>query len=537
MAIILNRRSFFRQSSALLAAAEAGLLLRTASAADPDYVVAETSSGKVRGLTIDGVKVFRGIPYGDTTAGKNRFMPPVPLKWTGVRDALEYGHTAPQINANAPRADAPAQGEDCLVLNIFTPELGGAAKRPVMFWIHGGGFKQGSGSNPGNSGVNLAHNHDVVLVSINHRLNVLGSTYLGEVAGAAFAPSGAVGMMDIVASLKWVRENIERFGGDPNLLTIFGHSGGGRKVATLMAMPSAKGRFAHAIVQSGAVLRLTEERDAIEETNLLLSELGIERSRARELQNVPIDKLLAANVAALKKVTLKEAGESENSPVVDGKVIPRHPWDPAGPALSANIPLMIGWARTEETAFDKPTPEKMALDEAGLRERVAKRLNVDDPGPIIRAFRETFPNQTPWDLYILIASNHPRAVNTQELGKRKVLQAAAPCWMYRVDWETPENGGHMRSPHGVELPFVFNNVKTAGALISKMPTAYALEDKMSTTWVAFARTGNPNNPKIPKWPVYSVEKRETMVFNDKCEVVNDPQKAARLAMEKLLKLS
>ena len=536
MAIILSRRSFFRQSSVLLAAAQADSMLRAAWAADPDYVVAETSYGKVRGVTVNGVKVFKGIPYGDTTAGKNRFMPPVkPVKWTGVRDALEYGHTAPQVDPVQP--GAPEHGEDCLVLNVFTPELRAGSKRPVMLWIHGGGFKHGSGSSRGNDGVNLAHNHDMVLVSINHRLNLFGATYLGEVAGPAFATSGSVGMLDIVASLQWVRENIERFGGDPNLVTIFGHSGGGRKVATLTAMPSAKGLYHRAIVQSGAVLRLTEQRDAIEETNLLLKEFGLQRNQARELQNVPVEKLLAANVEVLKKIKLPEAGESENTPVVDGKAIPTHPWDPVGPALSANIPLMIGWARTEETAFDLPTPEKMALTEEGMRERVKTRLNVDDPEPIIRAFRETFPNQTPWDLYILIASNHPRAANTQELGKRKVLQAAASCWMYRVDWETPERGGHMRSPHGVEIPFVFNNVKTAGALISQMPTAYALEDKMSTTWVTFARTGNPNNSKIPNWPVYSVEKRETMIFNDKCELVNDPQKPARLAMEKVLKLS
>lgn len=536
MAIGFNRRSFFRRGSALLAAAQADSMLRRGWAADPEYVIAETADGKVRGLAVNGVNVFKGIPYGDTTAGKNRFMPPVkPPKWTGVRDALQYGHTAPQTDAVQP--GAPEHGEDCLVLNVFTPELKAGSKRPVMFWIHGGGFKHGSGSSKNNDGVNLAHYHDVVLVSINHRLNVFGATDLAEAAGPQFATSGTVGMQDIVASLRWVRENIDRFGGDPNLVTIFGHSGGGRKVAVLMGMPSAQGLYHRAIIQSGAVLRLTEQRDAIEETNLLLRELGIPRNQARELQNVPMEKLLAANTAVLAKIKLPEAGESENTPVVDGKVIPKHPWDPTGPAMSANIPLMIGWARTEETAFDLPTPEKMALDEAGLRQRVKTRLGVADPEPIIAAFKQTFPNETPWDLYILIASNHPRGANTQELGKRKVLQGGAPCWMYRVDWETPERGGHMRSPHGVEIPFVFNNVKTAGALISKMPEAYALEDKMSTTWATFARAGNPNNSKIPNWPAYSVEKRETMVFNNEIKLMNDPQKPARLAMEKVLKLS
>jgi len=533
----LNRRSFFRQSSALIAAAQMDSLFHSAWAADPEYVVAETASGKVRGVTINGVKVFKGIPYGDTTAGKNRFMPPTRMpKWTGVRDALEFGHTAPQQTNDVPRPGTPAEGEDCLVLNVFTPELRGGSKRPVLVWLHGGGFVSGSGSEPGYDGTNLAHNHDVVLVSINHRLNVLGATYLGEVAGAEFAPSGAVGVMDIVGSLSWVRENIERFGGDPNLVTIFGQSGGGRKVATLMGMPSAKGLFHRAIIESGAVLRLTERKDAIEETHLLLGELGLERSQARELQSVPLSKLLAANAEVQKKIKLKEPGEGANSPMVDGKVIPGHPWDPAGPVFSADIPLMIGWARTEETFFDRPTPQKMALDEAGMRDRVATRLGLD-PDPVIAAFRQTFPNTTPWDLYILIATSHPRAAYTQELGRRKVLQVAAPAWMYRFDWETPEGGGHLRSPHTIEIPFAFNNIKTAGPLISKMPQAYALEEKASVTWTTFARTGNPNNPKIPNWPVYSVAKRETLLFDNECRVVNDPQQAARIEMEKVLKLA
>ena len=538
MAIILNRRSFIQQSSAaLLATTQAGFLLRTAWAADPDYVVAETSAGKVRGVTVNGVKVFKGIPYGGTTAGKNRFMPPTKSeKWTGVRDALQYGHTTPQISANPPRPGAPEQGEDCLVLNVFTPALGGAGKRPVMVWLHGGGFASGSGSGQGYDGVNHAHNHDVVLVSINHRLNVLGATYLGEAAGPEFAASGAVGIMDIVAALQWVRENIERFGGDPNRVMIFGQSGGGRKVATLMAMPSAKGLFHRAVIESGAVLRLVAREDAIEQTNLLLRELGLDRSRARELQNLPFEQLLAANTEVLKKFKLKEPGAVANSPMVDGKVIPAHPWDPNGPALSASVPLIIGWNRTEETDFDAPTPEKMALDEAGLRERTAKRLEAD-PEPIIAAFRKTFPDASPWDLYILIASNHPRGAYAQELAKRKALQAAAPVWVYRFDWETPERGGHRRSPHGVEIAFAFNNIKTAGPLISKMPEAYALEEKVSATWATFARAGNPNNPKIPNWPAYSPAQRETMLFNNECRVVNDPQQPARIAMEKLLKLA
>jgi para-nitrobenzyl esterase len=537
MGAVLNRRSFFKQTSVLFAASQAGLLARAGMAADADNVIAETSAGKVRGVAVEEIKVFKGIPYGGTTAGKNRFMPPTkPVKWIGVRDALEYGHTAPQTTNGPSRPGTPEQGEDCLVLNVFTPELGGRSKRPVMVWLHGGGFSTGSGSGAVYNGVNLAHKNNVVVVSINHRLNVLGSTYLGEVAGPEFALSGAIGMLDIVAALRWVRDNIGRFGGDPNLVTIFGQSGGGRKVATLMCMPGAKGLFHRAIIESGAVLRLTTQEDAIRQTDLLLRELGLEPRQARELQNISIEKLLAADAEVQKKIKLREPGMVADSPMVDGKALPSHPWDPAGPALSANIPLLIGWARTEETAYDRPTPEKLALDEAGLRDRASKRLEVD-PGPVIDAFRKSYPDVSPWDLYILIATDHPRAAYTRELAKRKVVQTGAPAYVYRFDWETPEGGGHMRSPHAVEIPFVFDNIKIAGQLISQMPEAYTLAEKISASWAAFARAGNPNTPKLPKWPAYSVARRDTMLFNNDIRVEQDPEQPARLAMERVLKLS
>jgi para-nitrobenzyl esterase len=540
MTPISSRRAFVTRASLAAAGAYLAPWTRIAAVAAFEDAIAETSSGKVRGVVIETVNVFKGIPYGAPTSGKNRFMPPVKAAaWSGTRDALAYGPTAPQMsdNSGTTAAGSPAlQNEDCLVLNVFTPALKDGRKRPVMVWLHGGGFSSGSGSGRILDGTSLAGTHDAVVVTLNHRLNVFGYTYLGDAMGSDFAPSSSVGLLDIVAALEWVRDNIAAFGGDPNLVTIFGQSGGGRKVATLMSMPGARGLFHRAIIESGAVLRLTTHEDAVKRTDLLLGELGLKAGQVRELQSVPIQRLLEADAAVQQRVAPREPGMTANTPMVDGTVIPAHPWDPKGPALSADIPLLIGYAHTEETLYDRPTPDKLALDEAGLRERASKRLGVD-PTRAIDAFRKTNPHASAWDLWILIATDHPRGTYSRELAKRKADQHGAPAFAYRYDWETPEGGGHMRSPHTIEIPFVFNNVKIAGPLISKMKEAYALADKTSSAWVAFAGTGDPNTTKLPRWPAYSATSRDTMLFNDECRVEQDPDRGARRVMEEILKLT
>jgi para-nitrobenzyl esterase len=552
-----SRRIFISQAGSLLAGAHFanGWALAAESAPDSatEFAIATTAAGRVRGSVTGGIRVFKGIPYGASTAGHNRFLPPkMPTPWTGVRDALTWGASAPQTVPPATSRQV-AESEDCLVLNVFTPALGG--KRPVMVWLHGGGWANGSGSSPNTEGANLARASDVVVVSINHRLNIFGFADLAEAMGPDFESAGAVGLLDILAALQWIRGNIDRFGGDPYRVTVFGQSGGGRKVATLMSMPAAKGLFHRGIIESGAVLRLTERADASRHTAQLLAELSLKPGQIRALQSVSAEQLLTANAKALEKWTVREPGWAANTPAVDGTILPGHPWDPHGPALSADIPLMIGWAHTEETNWERPTPERLALDAAGLQTRVEQRLNAlatdyeggkvimtgrradyVDPKPVIDAFRQDNPAASPYDLYVLIASEHPRGTYSRELARRKAEQRAALVYVYRFDWETPEGGG-MRSPHAVEIPFVFRNIAIAGKLISQRPDAYALADTISASWAAFARNGTPQVPQLPFWPAYSAARRDTLLFNSDSRVVQDPDHEARVAMEHVLKLA
>src|SRR3984885_15709860 len=304
---MMNRRIFLKQTSWLAVPATVALARAQSS---QNSVVADTTFGKIRGEEAQGIKIFKGVPYGATTAGQNRFMPPMdPAPWSGVRDALHYGPSTPQSNPGSTRAvsalstasaNLPPESEDCLVLNIWTPALKDGRKRPVLFCCHGGGFVSGSGSSPGTDGANLAHRGDVVVVTINHRLNVLGFTYLAEFGGSDFAASGDVGMLDIVHALRWVRNNIEQFGGDPNSVMIFGQSGGGRKVGTLLAMPSAKGLFHRAVIESGPTIKLVEIGQATGVAAMLLAKLNLTTAQVRELQKIPVERIMGAYFAVVK---------------------------------------------------------------------------------------------------------------------------------------------------------------------------------------------------------------------------------------------
>lgn len=531
-----SRREFLRQSGLIVAASSLTLPVF----AQNDSVVAETSYGRVRGVEVNGIKVFKGIPYGASTTGKNRFMPPVaPAKWSGVRDALAYGSSAPQTEPGSRRAASalavaaaglPAESEDCLVLNVWTPAVHDNRKRPVMFWCHGGGFASGSGSSPVTEGLNLARRGDVVVVTVNHRLNVLGFTSLEEAGGPEFAASGDVGMMDIVAALRWVRDNIAEFGGDPNTVMIFGQSGGGRKVATLLAMPSAKGLFHRAVIESGATLRLVEADQGTRVARELMNTLGIPKDRVRDLQSVPIDRLMSAYFAVVRKMNVDQMTQGF-SPLVDGTVVPTHPFHPTASPISSDVPVMLGSTRTEVTSSAQEAD--FSLTDAVMRTRVRQLLG-NHADEAIRVYQKVNPGASPSDIYFLIASDYRYNGPVTKIAERRAALGKGPVYLYYFRWETPVDGGRLKSPHTIEIPFAFDNVKAATRLTGGGPEAIALADKVSDTWIAFARTGNPNQPKMPRWPAFNATDRPTMVFNTESRVVNDPIREQRLMIWKAL---
>ena len=537
----MNRRHFITRASLL--AVTSGGMLRSAFAADGAFVVADTASGRVRGVDVRGIKTFKGIPYGASTSGRNRFMPPVePVKWTGVRDALDYGQSAPQRNPDAPAPAArlavaadglPAEGEDCLVLNVWTPAVNDNRKRPVMVWCHGGGFATGSGSSPGTDGTNLARRGDVVVVSLNHRLNVLGFTNLVEPFGRDYAQSGDVGMLDIVQALNWVRTNIERFGGDPNTVMIFGQSGGGRKVSTLLTMPSAKGLFHRAVIESGATMKLVERDAAARVAARLLDKLSIGSSQLRDLQNLPVQKIMSAYFAVVRDMSGADQMTVGFSPTMDGNVVPQHPYYPTASAVSADVPVMLGTTRTEATLSSDAAA--FSLDDAGMRKRVADLVG-EHAGRTIDVYRQANKNATPSDIYFLIASDYRYGAPVMKIAEKRAALGKGPVYLYYFTWETPVEGGRLKSPHTMEIPFVFDNAKESSKFTGGGPQAIALADKLSDAWIAFARTGDPNTKKLPRWPAFNPTDRPTMIFDNVSKVVNDPIREERLAMFRAMSL-
>jgi para-nitrobenzyl esterase len=492
----------------------------------PDGSVVETTTGKVRGARQAGVHSFKGVPYAASTAGAARFMPPRPaLSWTGVRDCLELGHRAPQL-LSAFHGVVPHEvevmdrnepmGEDCLVLNVWTPRVGRRQRRPVMLWLHGGGYTSGSGGFVIYDGTRLAEKHDVVVVTVNHRLNALGYLYLGGFNAERYAASGNVGNLDIVAALTWVRDNIDAFGGDPHNVTIFGQSGGGGKVSALMAMPSARGLFHRAIVQSGAAVKGMTREAASANAERFLKQLQLTPSQLDRLESLPFEQLVNATQPS-------GAPPVAFGPVVDGQTLPGDPFDPVAPALSAQVPLLIGTVETEVTFF--PNQLLDPIDDQQLRthlKQVVRKASDAQIEQLIAAYRAGRPQASNTDLYLIIASDATFRAGVATEAERKAAQGQAPVYQYYFTWRSPVREGKLRSFHTLEIPFVFDNVDGGRAMTGTGSDRYALATRMSDAWVAFARSGDPNHPGLPHWAPFDTRTRATMVLNDECRLVNDP---------------
>lgn len=501
-------------------AAEPGEIIASSTTA-----VTSTLQGKVAGYLQDGLYIYKGIPY----AKAKRFMAPEePDSWEGIRASRALGPTCPQAPrrgwnndemAFAYRWDDGFPGEDCLRVNIWTPGINDGKKRPVMVWLHGGGYEAGSGQElPGYDGANLARKGDVVVVTLNHRLNVLGFLDLSAF-GKKYAASGNVGLLDLVAALQWVNKNIGNFGGDAGNVTIFGQSGGGGKVTTLLATPAARGLFHKAIVQSGSMLRTMEARWSRRIGAAVVEELGLNAGNIDDITNIPYNQLLAAGDKAVARVKAEAEKEGISTfifgwaPTVDGTVLPVQPFDPQAPAQSKDIPMLIGTTQ-HEFCMSTYVPALRGISrekaEEQLRVRYGERTN-----DFLTAFEKAYPGSQPQDWLDTDFIFRPGAVAQADL---KAKQGGAPVYMYLFAWESPVMDGILRSTHCLEIPFVFNNVRRHASMTGGGEEAVALGEKMSSAWINFARTGNPNAESLPTWEPYTQEGGATMCFGQSCEL-------------------
>ncbi|RMG25784.1 MAG: carboxylesterase/lipase family protein [Bacteroidetes bacterium] len=494
-----------------------------------NVAVTDTEYGKVRGYIHNHIYTYKGIPY----AQAERFMPPAPPKaWEGVRSSMTYGPVAPLLNPVRVTNDEVEfifnhdwgyPGEDCLRLNIWTPGIQDGKKRPVMFWIHGGGFTAGSSQElPSYHGENLSKKGDVVVVSVNHRLNILGFLDLSAY-GEKYSHSANLSMLDLVAALEWVQRNIEHFGGDPGNVTIFGQSGGGAKVNTLMAMPKAKGLFHKAINQSGAfrssLLGQEITRQIAAET---LAQLGLKPEEADSLQSMPFDRLSAAGQAALRKVEadMRAAGKPITGfglgwgPSIDGSDLPWDLYADEALELSKHIPLLIGTVKNE---FMPSLGAGLShASEAEVMAFIQQRYG-DKADAYVKAVKKAYPHDTrPSDLIDVDLLFRPGAV--AQANQKSALPAGAPVYMYLFTWQSPVFDGKYKAIHCMELPFVFNNIDRCQEMTGGTKEAYVLADKVSQAWINFARNGNPNHARLPQWPAYNSQSTSTMHFDDVCTV-------------------
>lgn len=509
----------------LLTASLAAIAMISGCGSESTANVVETSNGPIRGSIEDGMHVFKGVRYGTAPVGERRFKPPVrPEPWVEPVDAYEYGNRAMQ-GSGLPGAsdDMPEVSEDCLFLNVWTPGLDDN-KRPVMVWLHGGGFSSGSGGDEFCEGKNLARKGNVVVVTVNHRLNVFGFLQLSEEWGPEYASSGQAGMLDIVMSLEWVRDNIASFGGDPGNVTIFGESGGGRKVAMLMAMPPAVGLFHKTIIQSGSGLDAPSKADAVAMGRELLRKIGVAEGDIEALAGADTRAIFEAqqasapNISSPGQLTVPTGGFA---PCIDGIALQRKPFIPDAPPTAADIPLLIGSNKDEMSIFRSSNPEFGTQTDEDFIDYVHTVL-PGRAGALIPALRAAFPNYSPSDLIVATDTMKGYWIATVLQAERKAAQAAAPVYVYTLAWETRADTGRLRAHHALDVPLVFNNIESMRSMVGPGPEPLQISDIMSSAWIAFARTGNPNTDRLPEWPAYDPENRATMVFDTESRVQNNP---------------
>jgi para-nitrobenzyl esterase len=547
----LDRRAFLRRAPLVAGAlaASAAFTRKLRAQFEGAAIIAKTTCGSVRGEKKDGILVFKGIPYAEPPTGGNRFKPAPKLKpWAGVRDALVYAPQCPQIRGRGRPKDwkPPVSAEDCLYLNVWTQGVGNGRKRPVMFYSHYGGFTNGNGGAEGSpenqycDGAALARDYDVVVVTHNHRLGIMGYLYLGDLLGDEYAASGITGMLDIVAALEWVRDNIEHFGGDSGTVMIWGESGGGAKTSVLTAMPSAQGLYHRASIESGPVLRMKSRDAANEATRDVLTTLNLTDKQAGELLKVPPDTLIevmqrvSPPVPPVSKVTRELSTLVRFSPMVDGHYLPVHPYDPVAPAISAKVPLIVGTDKDETLFLFRNTPEGgLSMNEEELRRRLEPMFH-EKSSRVLEVYRRSRPGASPAELFVAITTAEWMVSDAITLAERKAALNADPVYMYEFAFDSPSPAPagvpyRSGSPHGSEVPFKFDHVpgdpKTdKGARAAK---------HMSRAWATFARNGNPSHDGIPVWPPYTLGKRSTMIIDAECRVVDDPHREERLLWKEL----
>jgi para-nitrobenzyl esterase len=533
-----NRRNFLESTivsagGLFLGGFPTGLYGQDIRLAEPGSTVL-TSYGRVRGLVLNGVNQFWGIPYGSATDGRNRFLPPKPPSpWSGVNDHFQIGKRCFQApNASPPSPVVAAmnrfeeESEDCLNLNIFTPGTDNKS-RPVMVWMHGGGHSAASGNFLIYDGTNLAKKEDVVVVSVTHRLNIFGYMHLADIGGEKWSQSTNVGTQDLVEALRWVKANIEMFGGDPDRVTIFGQSGGGGKTSSLMALPSAQGLFHRCIAQSGSVIRGISADDANEGTERFLAKLGINNNQLDQLQ-------------MLSPQQIQEAFYSDplirgfsSGPVIDGNFIPAHPWDTSASGFSADVPLMAGSTETENGWVGPPPYELSNEDMLDLfTTRISNNDQVVAQG-LIDLYKRKHPGIRNRMLWLIAESDNTRRWNAQHMNLLKTAQGTSPSFLYLFNWYSPVHNNRMGAYHTLEIPFVFYNMDLGASMTGSSQTRYELAHIMSAAWASFARNGNPNHADMPNWPEFNPETYPTMVFGDEVIVRNDPNQEERLALNSL----